>query len=77
VAVVNVNLYAFEWYRRTLAETHPNLLPSVDGAPPVEALITRWLSERPVYVAEDIGLPLRLAARTLADSISRVTGVTD
>jgi hypothetical protein len=57
VAVVNANLYGFEWYRRTLAETHPDLLPSEDGAG-IERLIARLIVERPVYVAEEIGLQL-------------------
>lgn len=58
IAVVNVSLYGFEWYRRALAETHPNLLPSVSAAA-VEELIPRWAQERPVYAAEDLDLQLK------------------
>jgi len=28
IAILNVNLYGYEWYRAALAETHPDLLPS-------------------------------------------------
>ncbi len=58
VAVVNVNLYGYEWYRRTLAETHVNLLPSEDEAPDIETLITELAGRVPVYAAEDLGLNL-------------------
>jgi 4-amino-4-deoxy-L-arabinose transferase-like glycosyltransferase len=57
VAVMNVNLYGFEWYRRTLAETHPHLLPS-DTVAPIDELIAREAAERPVYAAEDLDLRL-------------------
>jgi hypothetical protein len=77
VAVVNASLYGFDWYRRTLAERHPHLLPSVDTAPPLEALVPDWLAERPVYAAEDVGLPLRLGEETPANVLSRVVGLTN
>ncbi len=77
VTVVNVNLYAFDWYRRSLAEKHPDLLPSVGAAPELEALIARWLTERPVYTAEDVGLPLQLGAATPSGILKRVVAVTN
>jgi hypothetical protein len=58
VAVVNVNLFGFEWYRRSLAETHPHLLPSDHAAAPLEAQVVRWAAERPVYAAEELHLTL-------------------
>lgn len=58
LAVINVNLYAYEWYRRALAETHPNLLPSGEDAPLIEPLIAVLARSRPVYAAEDLGLDL-------------------
>jgi 4-amino-4-deoxy-L-arabinose transferase-like glycosyltransferase len=58
VALINVNLYGYDWYRRSLAETHPNLLPFIGSAPPLESLIARLAAEQPVYAAEDLGLAL-------------------
>ena len=58
VALLNVNLYGYEWYRRSLAETHPDLLPFDGSAPPLESLIITMAAERPVYAAEDLGLNL-------------------
>jgi hypothetical protein len=55
IAVVNVNLYGYEWYRRALADTHPHLLPSVNALG-IDELIRRWALERPVYAAEDLDL---------------------
>ena len=55
IATVNVNLYGFEWYRRTLAETHPNLLPSVNAVD-LNELIAAWGVERRVYATEDLDL---------------------
>lgn len=71
VAVVNVSLFGYDWYHRSLAHTHPDLLPSGDSAADLEALIPGWLMSRPVYVAEDIGLPLRLGARVAPSAILR------
>ena len=58
VAVLNVNLYGYEWYRRALAETHPHLLPLTGSAPPLDSLIASLAAARPVYAAEDLGLAL-------------------
>jgi hypothetical protein len=58
LAVINVNLWGYEWHRRSLAETHPYLLPLLDAAPPLEALIASLAAVRPVYAAEDLGLDL-------------------
>jgi hypothetical protein len=58
VAILNVNLYGYEWYRATLAETHTNLLPSGSEAPPIESLIAGLVARRPVYAAEKLGLSL-------------------
>ncbi len=63
VAVVNVSLFGFDWYRRSLAERHPDLLPSGDDVTGLEELIPGWLARRPVYATADVGLPLRLGAK--------------
>jgi len=55
LAIVNANLWTFDWYRRTLATHHPDVA-LVDGdAPPrdLRELIEDNLQWRPVYVTED------------------------
>lgn len=54
VAPVNVNLLGFDWYRRTVAATHPDL-------PPVNAAAAaQWIAavarQRPTYAAETLDL---------------------
>ena len=56
LALLNVNLLSYEWYRRTLAETHRGLLPSSGEVPPLDSLIRNLAAVRPVYAAEDLGL---------------------
>ncbi len=56
VAVLNVNLYGFDWYDATFAETHPGVLPS--KAPLEESLQAAWAAQRPVYRADDLALAL-------------------
>ena len=75
LALVNVNLYGFDWYRRSLAETHPHLLPSVGAPPRMEELVAGWLRERPVYVVDGVGLPLQLDGPASPDALSRVLSV--
>ena len=55
VTVVNANLWAFDWYRRTLAAHHP-AVALLDGESPPSALpelIRANLRLRPVYVTEE------------------------
>lgn len=54
LAPVNVNLLGFDWYRRTVAETHPDLPPNAG------MLTEQWIAavarQRPVYAAETLAL---------------------
>lgn len=52
VAIVNINLFGFDWYRRTLRATHPDIMPSDDLDFP--AFLRANLPQRPVYAAEMI-----------------------
>ncbi len=61
VAVLNVNLYGFDWYRRSLAKTRPDLLSFLRAAPPIDLLVDALAAERPVYAAEDLGPGVSLA----------------
>ena len=60
VAPVNVNLTAFDWYRRTLAERHPDLAAALNTFDPARP--AAWLGavagERPLYRAETLTVPL-------------------
>ncbi len=73
LAVVNVNLYGFEWYRRALAETHPHLLPSDYAAAPLEAHAVRWAAERPVYAAEELDLTLPGLTGTRVGALTKLS----
>lgn len=75
LAIFNVYLYGYDWYRRALADTHPDLLPSVDTRTRVDTLITGWLKDRPVYVAEEIGMPLQLQETAPHAVLSKVLGL--
>jgi len=60
VAPVNVNLLSFDWYRRALAERHPDFaaaLRTFDPAQP-EASLTALGAQRPLYRAETLTVPL-------------------
>jgi hypothetical protein len=60
VAPVNVNLVSFDWYRRTLAEHHPEFaaaLSAFDPAQPVASL-TAMAAQRPLYRAETLSVLL-------------------
>jgi hypothetical protein len=64
VAPVNVNLIAFDWYRRALAGRHPSLAAAVlsvfDPAQPAElaASLAGLAAQRPLYRAETLAVPL-------------------
>jgi hypothetical protein len=73
IAVVNVNLYGFAWYRRTLAETHPDLLPSDYTAVPLEALVGLWAAERSVYAVDDLDLALPGLNETRVGALTKLS----
>jgi len=58
LAIVNANLWSFDWYRRTLATHHPDVALVHGDAPPrdLRELIEHNLPRRPVYVTEDARL---------------------
>jgi hypothetical protein len=51
VAIVNPNLYAFDWYRDTIAHWHPEIMPETHSSD-FEALVAANIRLRPVYAAE-------------------------
>ena len=60
VAPVNVSLVAFDWYRRALAERHPDLAAGLSVFDPAEpaASLTTLAVQRPLYRAETLSIPL-------------------
>jgi hypothetical protein len=56
---VNVRLYAFPWYRRTLASHHPQLFPPADAnSDDVGAFVATVAGRLPVYRAGPLGMEL-------------------
>jgi len=55
LAVLNVNLYGYDWYDATFARTHGDLLPR---GTPLDESIGALAARRPVYRADDLGLAL-------------------
>ena len=60
VAPVNVNLLAFDWYRRALAERHPDFAGALHTYDPArrEAALAALAAQRPLYRAEALSVPL-------------------
>ena len=60
VAPVNVNLLAFDWYRRALAERHPDFAGALRTFDPAqrEAALAALAAQRPLYRAEALSVPL-------------------
>jgi len=60
VAVVNVNLIMFDWYRRTLAERHPDLGAAMDNVsrPQLDRFLTAVAAERPLYRTDELNTAL-------------------
>jgi len=54
LAIVNVHLYTFAWYRETIARWHPGLMSDGEHAIPndLDQIIEENLRARPVYAAE-------------------------
>jgi hypothetical protein len=77
VAPVNVSLLAFDWYRRALVGRHPDLaagLSVFDPAQPAElaASLAELASQRPLYRAETLAVPLPGYAEQPAGSLVRL-----
>jgi len=74
VAPVNVNLVAFDWYRRALAGRHPDLAAALSVFDPAQP--TAWLDAlptgRPLYRAETLAIPLPGYAEQPAGSLVRL-----
>ncbi len=60
VAPVNVNLVSFDWYRRALAERHPDFAAALSTFDPAqqEASLAALAAQRPLYRAETLSIPL-------------------
>ena len=77
VAPVNVNLVAFDWYRRALVGRHPELTAGLrvfDPAQPAElaASLAELASQRPLYRAETLAVPMPGYAEQPAGSLVRL-----
>ena len=77
VAPINVNLVAFDWYRRALAGRHPDLaagLSVFDPAQPagLAASLATLAAQRPLYRAEPLTVPLPGYAERPAGSLIRL-----
>jgi hypothetical protein len=75
LAPLNLSLFGFDWYRRTVAANHADL-PLIDPAAP-EAWIAAVATERPVYAAEDLELELPGLLRTPAGVLTKLTPARD
>jgi hypothetical protein len=74
VSLLNVNLYSFDWYRLALAKRDGALLPSSGEFPPLDAWTRTLATQRPVYIAEDVGLELQGDTRQAGRVLTRVQG---
>jgi len=56
---VNVRLYVFDWYRRSLASHHPGVLGTVgEDSRTLQAILMLAARERPLYRADVLEVPL-------------------
>ena len=56
---MHVKLYAFGWYRRTLASHHPGVLGTVaEDSRTLQSILTTTARERPLYRADALDVPL-------------------
>jgi hypothetical protein len=57
---VNVNLYAYPWYRKTLESVHPSLVEAAggDGLPLLDQLAVQVAMRRPLYRGEPLNVVL-------------------
>jgi len=59
VALLNANLFGFDWYRATLRETHADVFADLPEPPPtLEALLPALAAQRPLYRADEVALDL-------------------
>ncbi len=59
VALLNANLFGFDWYRATLRETHADVFADLPEPPPaLEALLPALAADRPLYRADELALDL-------------------
>jgi len=74
VAPVNVSLIAFDWYRRALAQRHPDLAAGLRTFDPdqLAASLTALAARRPLYRAETLSVPLPGYAEQPAGSLLRL-----
>jgi hypothetical protein len=58
VTPMNVNLYMFGWYRRSLANRHPDLVEAMGGVdrPQLGHFLTEVAASRPLYRAEPLSI---------------------
>ena len=75
VMPLNVNLYGFDWYRRSLAGRHPGIIKAMDTANPPDLLpfLTQVAAERPLYRAETLSVDLAGFTEEPAGSLIRMT----
>ena len=59
VALLNANLFGFDWYRATLRERHADVFADLPEPPPaLEALLPALAARRPLYRADELALDL-------------------
>jgi hypothetical protein len=68
---VNIHLYAYPWYQRSLVSHHPILARNADDGvlPSLELLLTEVSGEHPLYRTEPMELDLAIAGERPAGSL--------
>jgi hypothetical protein len=71
---LNINLYAYSWYRHALVSYHPNLaIKAYEGAlPPLAQLVTEVSGQHPLYRAEPLELDFAIAAERPVGALTRI-----
>ncbi len=71
---VNINLYAYPWYQRTLMNHHSILATKARGGelPPLEQLATALSRERPIYRTEPMDLDFAIATERPAGALVQI-----
>jgi len=71
---LNINLYAYPWYQRTLVNHHSTLAIGVHNGelPPLAQLVTEVSREHPLYRAEPLELDFAIAAEHPAGALVRI-----
>jgi hypothetical protein len=70
---VNVRLYAFPWYRQSLASHHPSVAAWVAESPDVAAFVLAATRNAPVYRVEALAMDLPGLAETGSGPLIRLT----